>query len=163
MVEVEGVAPGETPVMACKAEVQQLRECGLADVERIAALDAEVRVIIERHLGEEHLDEHLRLGPVEVLDDAGDLGLGVVVGDDDERAALGVDLDEGVAKLGVVAVLARARGWRVVVNRRPSWNSSRCFPRPCLLRFGVVTGGLRGQIAGRQQENAGRRHGVQAR
>ena len=59
---------------------------------------------------EDNFDKHLWLGAVELFDDLVDVDIGFFVGDDDERARFGIDLNKGVAKHGVVEVLARAFG-----------------------------------------------------
>ena len=73
---------------------------------------------------EDDFDEHLRLGSVQLFDDLIDVNVGFFVGDDDEGARLPIKLNKGVAKHGVVKVLARAFGCGVA-----SKTASKALPK----------------------------------
>jgi len=57
------------------------------------AFDADIRAVVALHLEEHHLDEHLRLGRVEIGDDVADLQARFLVGDDHEVVRLRVHRD----------------------------------------------------------------------
>ena len=97
-----------------------------------SALHPDVRTVGVRDFDEHHLDEHLRLGPVEVGDDLADLQARFLVGDDDELAGFRVHGNRGGARWcrrcctdACVALLFRFWFWPPAAKPPPPGNCAR--------------------------------------
>ncbi|MDB4745081.1 hypothetical protein OAG43_05160 [Verrucomicrobia bacterium] len=68
--------------------------------------DTNVQIISMCHFHEDHFNEHLRLGTVECFEDVPDLKAGFFICDHDHRSCFRIHLDQCIANLSIVQILA---------------------------------------------------------
>src|SRR5581483_4282501 len=93
-----------------QADLAHLAKSGRAGVMGVVSFNPKIQVVAMRYLEENHLDQHLGFGAIQVGDHLGDIGISVIVGYHEDLAGIRVDRDSHRSRHGAIGIIACGTG-----------------------------------------------------